>query len=52
VGEQFREPEDFNFGMPRGVFLSLFLLLIGGAFLVWGLRKAEFEEGVRSKWAS
>ena len=52
VGEQFREPEDFNFGMPRGVFLSLFLLLIGGAFLVWGLRNAEFEEGVRSKRAS
>ena len=49
AGEQFREPEDFNFGMPRGVFLSLFLLLIGAAFLVWGLRNAEFEEGVRSK---
>jgi len=52
VGEQFREPEDFNFGMPRGVFLSLFLLLIGAAFLVWGLRNSEFEEGVRSKRAS
>jgi phosphatidylglycerol:prolipoprotein diacylglycerol transferase len=46
VGEQFREPDDFNFGMPRGVFLSLFLLLIGAVFTVWGLRTAEFEDGV------
>ncbi len=52
VGEQFREPEDFNFGMPRGVFLSLFLLLIGAAFLIWGLRNAEFEEGIRLKSSS
>ena len=46
VGEQFREPDDFNFGMPRGVFLSLFLLLIGAVFTVWGLRTPEFEDGV------
>jgi phosphatidylglycerol:prolipoprotein diacylglycerol transferase len=45
VGEQFRQPEDFNFGMPRGVFLSLFLILIGAAFIATGLRRPEYESG-------
>ena len=46
IGEQFRQPEDFNFGMPRGVFLSLFLILIGLAFLISAYRKPEFEAGL------
>ncbi len=45
VGEQFRQPEDFNFGMPRGVFLSLFLIAIGGVFLAVAFRKPEYETG-------
>lgn len=49
LGEQFREPEDFNFGLPRGVFLSLFLILIGAAFFVWAYRNPEFEEGCRGR---
>jgi phosphatidylglycerol:prolipoprotein diacylglycerol transferase len=47
VGEQFREPEDFNFGLPRGVFLSLFLILVGVAFWVWAFRNPSYEEGCR-----
>lgn len=47
VGEQFRQPEDFNFGLPRGVFLSFFLIFIGLVFLVVGVRYPEYEEGCR-----
>ncbi|MEY2598597.1 MAG: prolipoprotein diacylglyceryl transferase [Verrucomicrobiota bacterium] len=47
AGEQFREPEDFNFGMPRGVFLSLFLIAIGLGFGIGAFRRPEFEEGCR-----
>lgn len=47
VGEQFREPEDFNFGLPRGVFLSLFLILLGTAFLIWAFRNPTYEQGCR-----
>jgi phosphatidylglycerol:prolipoprotein diacylglycerol transferase len=45
VGEQFREPEDFNFGLPRGVFLSFFLIALGVAFLVWAFRNPQYEVG-------
>jgi phosphatidylglycerol:prolipoprotein diacylglycerol transferase len=45
IGEQFRQPEDFNFGMPRGVFLSFFLIAIGGVFIAAALRRPEYEEG-------
>ncbi len=45
VGEQFREPEDFNYGMPRGVFLSLFLIVIGLVFVFFALRRPEYEAG-------
>jgi phosphatidylglycerol:prolipoprotein diacylglycerol transferase len=43
AGEQFRQPEDFNFGLPRGVFLSFFLIFIGLAFLVAAHRRPEYE---------
>lgn len=46
LGEQFRQPEDFNFGMPRGVFLSLFLILIGTGFIVSAFRHPVYESGV------
>ncbi len=46
AGEQFRQPEDFNFGLPRGVFLSFFLILIGLAFLVAAYRRPEYEGGI------
>jgi phosphatidylglycerol:prolipoprotein diacylglycerol transferase len=46
AGEQFRQPEDFNFGMPRGVFLSFFLIGIGVAFGVSAIRRGELEEGL------
>jgi phosphatidylglycerol:prolipoprotein diacylglycerol transferase len=45
VGEQFREPEDFNFGMPRGVFLSLFLIAVGAVFLAAAFRNPAYETG-------
>jgi phosphatidylglycerol:prolipoprotein diacylglycerol transferase len=45
LGEQFRQPEDFNFGMPRGVFLSLFLILIGAAFVGAAFRRPSYESG-------
>ncbi|RFC42675.1 MAG: phosphatidylglycerol:prolipoprotein diacylglycerol transferase [Verrucomicrobia bacterium] len=46
LGEQFRQPEDFNFGMPRGVFLSLFLILIGAVFIRGAFRRPSYESGV------
>jgi phosphatidylglycerol:prolipoprotein diacylglycerol transferase len=45
VGEQFRQPEDFNFGLPRGVFLSLFLILIGVGFAFSGWRRGDYQGG-------
>jgi phosphatidylglycerol:prolipoprotein diacylglycerol transferase len=45
VGEQFRQPEDFNFGMPRGVFLSLFLVVLGIVFAVSGWRRGDYIGG-------
>ena len=45
AGEQFRQPEDFNFGMPRGVFLSLFLVLLGVCFAVFGWRRGDYLGG-------
>jgi phosphatidylglycerol:prolipoprotein diacylglycerol transferase len=46
MGEQFRQPEDFNFGMPRGVFLSLFLIVIGAVFIAFGMLRPEYETGM------
>ncbi|NBV86105.1 MAG: prolipoprotein diacylglyceryl transferase [Verrucomicrobia bacterium] len=43
AGEQFRQPEDFNFGLPRGVFLSFFLIGIGVLFLGFALKKPVYE---------
>ena len=45
AGEQFRQPEDFNFGMPRGVFLSLFLILLGVCFALFGWRRGDYQGG-------
>ena len=45
LGEQFRQPEDFNFGMPRGVIVSLFLIRTGGVFLATAFRRPEYEAG-------
>jgi phosphatidylglycerol:prolipoprotein diacylglycerol transferase len=45
AGEQFRQPEDFNFGLPRGVFLSLFLILIGAGFAFFGWRRGDYAGG-------
>jgi len=45
AGEQLRQPEDFNFGMPRGVFLSLFLILLGVCFAVHGWRQGDYHGG-------
>ncbi len=45
TGEQFRQPEDFNFGLPRGVFLSLFLVLIGTCFAFFGWRRGDYRGG-------
>jgi phosphatidylglycerol:prolipoprotein diacylglycerol transferase len=45
IGEQFRQPEDFNFGLPRGVFLSFFLIVMGAGFAVWGWRRGDYRGG-------
>jgi phosphatidylglycerol:prolipoprotein diacylglycerol transferase len=45
LGEQFRQPEDFNFGLPRGVFLSLFLIVLGVVFAVSGWRRGDYQGG-------
>lgn len=47
VGEQFRQPEDFNFGLPRGVFLSFFLIVMGAGFAVSGWRRGDYLGGTR-----
>ncbi len=43
-GEQFREPDAgiaFTLGLTRGQFLSTFMLLIGAAFILWGIRRGR-----------
>ena len=48
IGEIFREPDPaWAVGiLSPGQFLSLFLFLIGGAFLFWGLRARQYEAGL------
>jgi phosphatidylglycerol:prolipoprotein diacylglycerol transferase len=48
IGEQFREPESdspfaFVFGLTYGQLLSLFLILIGVAFVFYGYRAKQYE---------
>jgi phosphatidylglycerol---prolipoprotein diacylglyceryl transferase len=41
IGEQFREPDaGLILGMSRGIFYSLFMLLIGAMLIVWSYRNA------------
>jgi prolipoprotein diacylglyceryltransferase len=49
VGEMFRQPEDFNFGMSRGTFLSFFLILMGVGFLVDAFRRPDWERAHRGE---
>lgn len=46
IGEMFREPDPaWHVGsISAGQFLSLFMVLIGVAFVVWGVRSRQFEE--------
>src|SRR5690606_32630011 len=48
IGEIFREPDPaWAVGtLSAGQFLSLFLFLIGGAFVFWGMRAREYEVGL------
>jgi phosphatidylglycerol:prolipoprotein diacylglycerol transferase len=48
IGETFREPDPaWTVGpFSAGQFLSLFLVVIGGAFLIWGWRAQEYERAV------
>ena len=48
VGEMFREPDPaWSVGpFSAGQFLSLFLFLIGGIFLVWGWRTQQYERAL------
>ena len=46
VGEQFREPDvgiPLTWGLTRGQFLSLFMFLIGGAFIVYALVTRRYQ---------
>lgn len=45
IGEMFREPDpSWSVGpFSAGQFLSLFLILIGAAFIVWGMRTRSYE---------
>lgn len=48
IGEVFREPDRaWHMGpFSAGQFLSLFFFLIGGAFLLWGLRTRQYERAL------
>ena len=46
LGEQFREPDvgiPFTWGLTRGQFLSLFLIVIGAAFVVYSLVTRRYQ---------
>ena len=46
IGEQFREPDfgiDLTWGLTRGQFLSLFMFLIGGAFIAYSLVTRRYQ---------
>ncbi len=46
IGEEFREPDvgiAFTWGLTRGQFLSLFLLVMGAAFIVYSLRTRRYQ---------
>lgn len=46
VGEQFRQPDvgvGFTWGLTRGQFLSLFMFLIGGAFIAYSLATRRYQ---------
>ena len=45
IGEIFRVPDSaWHFGsLSAGQFLSLFMFVIGGAFLVWGFKTRQYE---------
>ena len=46
IGEQFREPDfgiGLTWGLTRGQFLSLFMFLIGGAFIAWSLVTRRYQ---------
>ena len=46
IGEQFREPDvgiAFTWGLTRGQFLSLFMIVIGAAFIVYALRTRRYQ---------
>lgn len=45
IGEQFREPDvgiPLTHGLTRGQFLSLFMILIGGAFMLYSWRTQKY----------
>jgi phosphatidylglycerol:prolipoprotein diacylglycerol transferase len=48
IGEIFREPDRAWSAGPlsAGQFLSLFLILIGAAFIIWGLRTQQYERAL------
>jgi phosphatidylglycerol:prolipoprotein diacylglycerol transferase len=49
IGEMFREPDPaWHVGpISAGQFLSIFLVFIGAAFLVWGWRTKEYERALQ-----
>lgn len=44
LGEMFREPELVDYGITRGQFLSLFFILIGIAFVLYGMKAGVLEK--------
>ncbi len=50
VGEVFRVPDaPLTAGLTRGQFLSLFMILIGGAFVIYGMVTKNYESAVASR---
>ena len=53
VGEQFRQPDvgiAFTWGLTRGQFLSLFMFVIGGAFVAYSLVTRRYQlPGMRTR---
>jgi phosphatidylglycerol:prolipoprotein diacylglycerol transferase len=51
LGEQFREPDaSLILGLSRGIFYSIFMILIGLTMIAWSHRKPRVKESKNTKY--